>query len=266
MSGSGSLAVQEHGCSVSKRAAGRTDQLRRPRPHFPAVFRIVPKSLPLSELRPPSLIDPTFLFRFELTLRQHACKWTDKGLKLPATCRLPSFGALGNRPVFADLRMAWCKAGIGLHVAVNGKRQLPWCRESRLDDSDGVHVWIDTRCSPGIHRASQYCHRFLWMPAGGGSKRDQPVTALVPINRARSHPKAIAPQALKIAAYPRHDGYELSGFVPAAAMTGFDPAEQPRIGFYYAIVDRELGWQTLTLGPEYPVTEDPSLWGDAVLK
>ena len=211
------------------------------------------------------LIDPTFLFRFEVAICGDACKWTDKGLKLPTSCRLPSFGALADRPVFADVRMAWSKIGIGLHVLVNGKRQLPWCRDSRLEDSDGFHIWIDTRCSPGIHRATRYCHRFLWMPAGGGPKREKPVASLIPINRARSHPKPLAADQLKIAAYPRHDGYELSGFIPAAASTGFDASEQPRIGLYYAVVDRELGWQTLALGPEFPVMDDPSLWGEAVL-
>lgn len=211
------------------------------------------------------LIDPTFLFRFEVAIRKTECKWTNRGLKLPIECRLPSFGGLDERPVFADVRLGWCSDGLGVHVLVNGKGQLPWCRESRLDDSDGFHLWIDTRCSPGIHRATQYCHRFLWMPAGGGSKREKPVTSLIPINRARANPKSVPANSIKIAAYPRHDGYELSGFVPNAAMTGFEPAEQPRIGLYYAVIDRELGWQTFSLGPEYPVMDDPSLWGEAVL-
>lgn len=212
-----------------------------------------------------NLIDPTFLFRFELTLRREPLNWSDKGLKLPESCKLPSFGALSDRPVFADVRMAWNDDGIGVHVTVNGKRQLPWCRETRLDESDGFHVWMDTRCSPGIHRATQYCHRFLWMPAGGGPQRNKPVAALVGIHRARGNPKQVSPDDLPLKAYPRHDGYELSAVIPKAAMTGFDPVDNPRIGLYYAVVDRELGWQTLTLGPEYPVAEDPSLWGEAVL-
>ena len=103
------------------------------------------------------------------------------------------------------------------------------------------------------------------MPAGGGHRRDQPVAAWVPINRARSHPKTVQPDQLKIAAVPKHDGYELSGLVAAAGLTGFDPIEQPRIGLCFAVTDRELGWQTLTVGPEYPVVEDPSLWAEAVL-
>jgi hypothetical protein len=48
-------------------------------------------------------------------------------------------------------------------------------------------------------------------------------------------------------------------------MTGFDPTQFARIGFFYAVVDRELGWQTLALSREYPFVEDPSLWAEAAL-
>ena len=205
------------------------------------------------------------LFRFEITLRKAPCKWTAGGLSLPESCRLPSFGALAGRSVYAEVRMAWCTDGIGLHVKVNGKRQLPWCRETRLDESDGFHCWVDTRCSPGIHRATQYCHRFLWMPSGGGQNREKPVAALVPINRARANPKPILPEAIETGRPCPSRRIRVVGLIPAAAMTGFDPNQQARIGIYYAVIDRELGWQTLSLGPEYPVTDDPSLWGEAVL-
>ena len=40
------------------------------------------EALTLSESKKTSLIDPSFLFRFELAVRKNACKWTDKGLKL----------------------------------------------------------------------------------------------------------------------------------------------------------------------------------------
>lgn len=212
------------------------------------------------------LIDPTFLFRFEVELKRQKFDWTTKGISLPASCRLPSFGGLSGRPVFADVRMAWSDEGIGVHLLVNGKRQLPWCRDSRPEDSDGFHLWIDTRCSPNIHRATQYCHRFLWMPAGGGPQRDRCFSTMVPINRARNHPKQISNKVLKVAAMPRHDGYEMSGLIPAEALTGYEPSQQPRVSLYYMVIDRELGWQTLSLGPEFPVMEDPSLWAEAVLK
>ncbi|TWU02066.1 hypothetical protein Pla100_18060 [Neorhodopirellula pilleata] len=211
------------------------------------------------------LVDPTILFKFEVRLTKAELAWTNRGLELPPSCRLPSFGALSGGPTFADLRVGWSEEGIGFWMKVIGKRAMPWCRDTRLDESDGLHLWMDTRNSPNIHRATQHCHRFLWLPAGGGPQRDRPVAAMVPINRARANPKPISGGSLLIHAAPKHDGYELSGIIPASAMTGYDPIDQPRIGFFYAVTDRELGYQSLTLGETFPVAEDPSLWGDAAL-
>jgi hypothetical protein len=211
------------------------------------------------------LVDPTILFKFEVRLLRADLSWTKRGLDLPPACRMPSFGALSGGPIFADLRIGWSTDGIGFTLKVAGKRAMPWCRDTRLDESDGLQLWMDTRNSPNIHRATQHCHRFLWLPAGGGPQRDRPVATIVPINRARANPKPIAAGSLLIHAAPKHDGYELSGLIPTKAMTGFDPIDQPRIGFYYAVNDRELGNQSLTLSDFFPVAEDPSLWGEAAL-
>ena len=211
------------------------------------------------------LLDPTFAFRFEIALRRHPLVWKPTGLQLPDSCRIPSFGALADRSLYADVRVAWDASGIGFAVRAGGKRQLPWCRDTRVEESDGFHLWIDTRCSPGIHRANRFCHRFLFMPIGGGPKRDIPVAAMLPIHRARQTPHPVKDELLKVAGRLKQDGYELSGLIPASALTGFDPSEYPRLGFWYAVIDRERGWQTFSLGPEFPVTEDPSLWGEAQL-
>jgi len=217
----------------------------------------------------PPLIDPTFLFRFEVPIRQHDCTFgtstAKPGLDLPDSCRVASFGELAGKRNFADVRMAWDKTAIAFTIEVSGKKTLPWCRDSRMEDSDGFHLWIDTRCSPGIHRATQYCHRFLFMPSGGGPRKESPMTGLMPINRARQNPKSPPAGSIQVHVQPRHDGYRMAGRIAAAAMTGFDAAQYPRLGLYYAIVDRELGWQTFSLSEEYPVVEDPSLWGEATL-
>jgi hypothetical protein len=215
--------------------------------------------------KPAPLIDPTFLFRFEIAIHRHACSWTSSGLDLPPQCRVPCFAAMAGRREFADVRLAWEPAAIGFVIEVPGKQSPPWCRDSRLEDSDGFHLWIDTRCSPGIHRATQYCHRFLFMPTGSGGARDQPMTGLMPINRARQNPKSPPPGSIQVYAKMQTDGYRLSGRIAAAAMTGFDSVQYPRLGLYYAVIDRELGSQTLALSQEFPVAEDPSLWGEAVL-
>ena len=66
---------------------------------------------------------------------------------------------------------------------------------------------------------------------------------------------------LKIKADKRLGGYTLQAFIGSGALTGYSPVDQPTLGFYYAIADRELGPQTFAVGPEFPYDEDPSLWG-----
>lgn len=206
------------------------------------------------------------MFRFELELAHYPVKIGSDAIRLPESCRLPSFAVLtGQRRPFAEVRMAWDAAGLSFWVEVRGKNSSPWCRTSRPDASDGFQLWIDSRCSPGIHRATTYCHHFLFLPAGGGPDLRQPVGGLSEIHRARQNPQSPKRGSIYVHSVSLPDGYQLSGKLTTGAITGFDAQQFPRIGFFYAVVDRELGWQTLGLNRDYPFAEDPSLWAEAVL-
>jgi hypothetical protein len=212
------------------------------------------------------LLPPTFLFHFSVPCRYRRAAWGATGANLEPKCCIPSFGELEGKTLFADVRVAWNQTGLSLTVRVAGKKQTPWCRVSRVEESDGLHLWIDTRDTHNIHRASRYCHRFVFLPAGDGPRFQHAVAAWLPINRARDNPKPVAPGSLHVCSQLQADGYTLDAYVPAAALTGFDPAEHPRLGFCYAVVDRELGWQTFNVGTEFPFQEDPSLWGSLELE
>jgi hypothetical protein len=210
---------------------------------------------------PETLINPALLFRFAAPCRYFAGGWSAKGPSLGAEYRLPCFSELSGKPAFADFRCGWSEAGLVLNVEVRGKNQPPWCRDSRIEDSDGVQVWIDTRNTQNIHRAGRFCHRFAMLPSGAGRRLDEPAIALLAINRAKESPREIDPRRLQVRSELRQDGYLLEAFLPAETLTGFSPADQPAIGFSYAVIDRELGWQTFSVGPELPFIDDPSLWG-----
>jgi hypothetical protein len=127
------------------------------------------------------------------------------------------------------------------------------------EECDGLQVWIDTRDVHNVHRAGRFCHRFIFLP-GGPRRSDEPLAQCLPINRAREQPRPIRPGLLQVRSEKRIDGYLMEAFVPAAALTGFDPQEHPRLGFTYAVTDRELGQRTLGVGSPMPYQEDPSLW------
>jgi hypothetical protein len=207
-----------------------------------------------------SLLPQRFLFRFALPCQHRNPVWTAEGVALDEDCRLVGLGELEGRAAFADVRAAWSEEGLAFVVRVAGKRQKPWCRAGKPEDSDGLQVWIDTRDVHNVHRANRFCHRFVFLPTLSGQRLDEPAAEWLSINRAREQPRPVQPGQWQVRSEKRPGGYLLAAFVAAGALTGFDPAEHPRLGFTYAVLDRELGEQTLGVGRPMPYQEDPGLW------
>jgi hypothetical protein len=206
------------------------------------------------------LLPTRFLYRFSTPCRYCDPLWTEKGAKLDESYRLLGLSELEERMVWAEVRAAWSEAGLAFVIIVQGKTQSPWCRAGRIEDSDGLQLWIDTRDVHNVHRATRFCHRFIFLPGGAGARLDQAVGEVLPINRAREMPQPVSEGLLQAICQRRKDGYRLDVFLPATALTGFDPVEHPAIGFNYAVLDRELGEQTFGVGSPLPYQEDPSLW------
>lgn len=211
------------------------------------------------------LIPPRFLFRFAVEVHRCNALPPTSRFALGEEYRLPHLGELDGERLLADVRMAWSPAGLVWSVHVAGKSQLPWCRAGRLEDSDGLQVWIDTRAVANIHRASRFCHRYAFLPRGGGRTAEEPCADQLLINRARENARPIRPRELQVQSQVTAEGYRLVAFVPESALAGFDPQGFPRLGFTYALLDRERGLQTFSSGPEMPYEEDPSCWSEILL-
>jgi len=213
-----------------------------------------------------TLVPPRFLFRFAFDVKYCQSPWSAKdGVKLDESYRLPALSQLDSERTLADVRMAWHEKGLAWWIRIEGRKQLPWCRESRLDDSDGLQVWVDTRATTGVHRATRFCHRFVFLPRGGGSSAEEPAADQLLINRARENARPVRARELQVKSKVKEKFYELSAFAPAETLGGYDPAGQPRLGFTYALLDREQGLQTFSVGPGLPYEEDPSCWTEAHL-
>jgi len=191
-------------------------------------------------------------------------KWTEK-FELTAKYKLPSLGQFENQNEFVDWRGAWNEEGLYFTVIVTGKKQSLWCRQTALLESDGLQLWIDTRDTHNVHRATRFCHWFLALPMGGGSTNKDPVFSMLKINRAREDSATIGTRALKVNTTKKKDGYKMSVFIPKSALNGWNLDDHRQFGFSMAVVDREMGWQTIAAGPELPISEDPSLWHSLAL-
>ena len=209
-----------------------------------------------------SLLPPRQFFRFSADVKRYDALKSGASFQLDESYALPRFSELDGGVPFADVRMAWSEAGLAWQVTVGGKTQLPWCRDSRLEESDGLVVWVDTRATFNIHRASRFCHRFVFLPRGGGSGSDKPLADQILINRARENARPVRPRELEARATTTASGYTLWAFASQDALGGFDPGQHPKLGFTYAVLDRERGLQTFSAGPEFPYDEDPSCWAE----
>jgi Carbohydrate family 9 binding domain-like len=210
------------------------------------------------------LLPGLFLFRVACSCPHLKDMPHDQGddlLDLPDSCRLEHFGAVDGQKTFADVRLAWNESGLGVQVAVRGKQQPPRGDITRPRHSDGVTLWIDTRDSRTSHRANRYCHQFHLLPAGGGTEHDEPAFAQTKIHRAQQDAPLCTPSAVPFRARRLRGGYVVEAFLPAVVLNGFDPEQNSRLGFFYAVHDAELGEQTPGLDADFPFAEDPSLWG-----
>jgi hypothetical protein len=208
------------------------------------------------------LIPNRFLFRVAHPCR-HVAAIPHEGedlFELPESCRLANFAELDGRKNFADVRLAWNEGGLALQVEVRGKEQPAVGDLARPRHSDGVSLWIDTRDARTSHRASRYCHQFHFLAVGAGPDRDEPGFAQAKVNRALQDAPHAPAGAVPFRCRNHASGYRLTAFLPALALHGFDPEQNPRLGVFYAVRDSELGEQTLSVGADFPYADDPTLW------
>ncbi|MCA9109675.1 MAG: hypothetical protein KDA52_06995 [Planctomycetaceae bacterium] len=209
-----------------------------------------------------TLIPPEFLFRYTFPVQQikDLPRRGKRLLNLPTECTLPSLSELARRQDYGRVQIAWNDRGFGISVSVDGKTHPPVGDPEKLGVSDGIRVWIDTRCTQTVHRASRFCHQFEFLPVGGGEDGMQPVATMWPVARASDDPPEVDSDLLPIQSDVREDGYRLEAWLPAEALFGYDPVEQPKLGFMYLLNDSERGLQCLSIGEEFPIVSDPSLW------
>lgn len=211
-----------------------------------------------------TLIPHRFLFRVAYPCPYVGTFPLDDGeslLDLPDACIIPPLADLEEHPPFAEVRLAWNERGLAFQVEVSGKDQPPAGDLGRVLLSDRVSLWIDTRDSRSGHRAGRTCHQFHFLPAAGGSEKDEPAFVPLKINRAAQDAPLPDEDAVPFRFHRQGCNYRLEVFLPADLLQGFDPEQYPRLGFHYLVRDQEKGEQTLSVAStEFPVAEDPSLW------
>lgn len=213
------------------------------------------------------LVPNRFLFRFELTI--HRAK---KGLPVNGDVAawgshylLPPLHTIDDEDPIGDVYAAWNEGGLYIGCRVEGKSRALRCDPDNFRQSDCLRLMTDMRDTRDIRRATRFCQHFYFLPAGGGPKGRDACAGTAKISRATQDAPPVSSSDIIVASVVKKSGYMLTACLPAQVLSGFDPAENPRIGFYYMLEDTELGRQSLTVGDNLNWWIDPSTWATAAL-
>lgn len=209
------------------------------------------------------IIPPSLLFDYQLTIPSCPApskKKTGRLLSLTDDARLFIPSVMNDEPAFADISAGWNADGLGFVIRVNGKPMQPTGTSKDVPRSDAVLLWIDTRTSGTVHRATEYCHHFACLPVDEHQDGKSAVV-VQPIAQQRTQRIESDPRKMQTRTHIRKDGYDLEVWIPGSQLYGFrEITEIGRIGFYCVVQDSNLGEQPLTLGGDFPTSYDPSLW------
>ncbi|MEJ7593883.1 MAG: hypothetical protein WKF77_20280 [Planctomycetaceae bacterium] len=181
-------------------------------------------------------------------------------LQLPDTARIFVPATLNDGAASLDVKLAWNPDGLGMELVVHGKKLEVSGRRNDLKHSDYVSVFIDTRHTANVHRATPFCTALQILPSDEAVD-DQPTVQFVDMAQQRGTRLDQGTKKVLIAVKTISDGYRLELWIPAAQIPGF--AETPEIGhlgFYIVVEDTELGQLPLSIGDDFPVAHDPSTW------
>ena len=181
-------------------------------------------------------------------------------LDLPESCALPELASLDGRTQWASVRVGCERQGDRNRDP--GRR--PGANAKSPDRPEGfatVNLWIDTRDTRNVSRATRFCHRFVTRLR---LERDRKTLVADVEQRPIARATGDAPLASSDLFVARSElekaGWSLELFLPARTLHGFDPETNRRLGFAYQIADHEREDQFLGVGREFPLGENPSLW------
>jgi hypothetical protein len=216
-----------------------------------------------------SLLPQAFWFRLAVTCPRidgFPRKANGRLLALPDDCRLMETSRLDGKTPWAEVRVAWNLQGLAVAVEAEATPDAVGA-DDQPELFNGLRVWVDTRDTRDVSRATRFCHRVdARLTRGGGKNGLGVVVQQRPIARAVADAPMSRLDASTARAERLKKGWRLELFLPSSALNGFDPETNRRLGFTYQVTAHDREDQFLGVGREFPIGENPSLWSTLELK
>jgi hypothetical protein len=210
--------------------------------------------------------DPAWLFDLGVPIRSLAKRVAKPdGLEwqLGQEFAMPALSSLSGGKEFAKVYLAWTGTGFYFQAVLKSDKRRSLASEANnFSRTAHISLYLDTRWSPGVHRATSFCHRFdFFLKRPTESEPTQRGHGeLVSIQRARASPTEVHPSQISVVSIYQPGGYDIKAYLPSATLTGFAPDEYQDFGIYYTLNDPVFGTQIMARTLQSPYFEDPSVW------
>lgn len=209
------------------------------------------------------IVPPSLLFDVRLPLQPCDLPNPKKSgalLKLGNEHRLFTPSALNETEQFASTYAGWNPDGLAIKVIIEGKPETPSGDSKDLSISDAILLWLDTRPTGDVHRATEYCHHFALLPADKQSS-GEPAIVPQPIAQQRATRLEFNAKLIKQRTKFTNTGYETEVWLPVTQLYGYrEISEIGRLGFNCVVRNSHLGDQPFNLSGDFPTGYDPSTW------
>lgn len=173
---------------------------------------------------------------------------------------VPSTQHLTGEGAFAKLFMGWTKEGIFVLVKVDNPLIASFYPE--VEQGDSLELFFDTRDVKTSGFNTLFCHHFFFLPkeVDGVSKGEKTHF------RGEETRSLCDPMLLELHSEVSRKGYEMTVFIPADCLHGYDPLQFDRLGFTYRLNRLSgLPQHFSVVSNNYSIEQQPSLWASVAL-
>lgn len=175
---------------------------------------------------------------------------------------LPSLEPFYEERPFVEVAMAWNEEGIFLTISANHTPEISY---PNYQQGDSVELFFDTRDIKNSVTVHKFCHHFFFLPEP--YEEDGLSVQAGEVSRFRGEDRHELADANKlILQSSKKKGYNLTIFIPAECLFGYDPLSFDRLGFSYRINRVRKEPQFFAVAQtELVIEQQPSLWASMKL-
>ncbi len=175
--------------------------------------------------------------------------------KLTQSHKVPRTSGLLCEEEFAEVSLGWNEEGVAVFAAVGQPLEQSVYPDPEFGDS--IEIFIDTRDIKSAGFNHRFCHHFVFLTEPVEGSQAMEATRF----RTEDVHELCDPKDLEVKTSCKRSSYNMSIWIPASCLHGFDTRQSKCLGFTYRVNRSGGDAQHFSLHTaEYQIDQNPALW------